>query len=197
MAILKKDFSRRGSRLRKIALAAFLLIIAATLQLVLGSPVWANMTYNFSDSAIAITGSVTFDTNAAGTYQGTSNIYAWQLSWSWALGTLNMQSPNNYIDSVGYTSFTFDPSGNITSWYFAATPTSAGGPPSISISANLPDESPPEYDVVFTSGTGGYAAQYGGEVAGAWTAVPAPASILLLGSGLLGLAGLQRKFKKS
>jgi len=173
----------------KMILPVFFLIIVVAIQLASCAPVRADVTYDYSGPG-PISGYVTFTTNVPGTYQGVSDIVAWQLSWTWSGGTLTLYPPppSGFIYSVGYTEFTFGPTGNITSWNFSATQTDAGGAPSISISANLPDESPPEYDVVFTSNTGGYAYQYGGPVLGVWTAVPAPCSILLLGSSLLGLA---------
>jgi len=181
-----------------VTVSAWILTMVLALQLMGGTPARADVIYNYASPALTegwftcnIVGSVTFSSVPLNSMVSGSAaiglISSWWFDAITSSGTLALSSSSgNFIESGGFTSFSFDSSGNITSWDLLVSLTSNGEAPNISISANQQGESPPEYDIVWI---GTYWSGYSGGVQpDEWTAVPAPASILLLGSSLLGLA---------
>ena len=142
-------------------------------------------------------------------------------SWSWDSGnappTYSFTDGQHVITNAGYNSGTngtllevgTDAQGHITSWWIDVSTAGYSGPPYPSATFFFHGVTPDQgTGHTFTEGFAGlgqhgyYASTADGQQ-GSWTGggappvtTPEPSTMLLLGSGLIGLAGLRRKFKK-
>jgi len=206
----EKKSRRYGPRVQKMARLVLLLIAVLPIQLAVGSPARADVTYlfttpEFSTSYVPsqytnIYGYVTFYASAladgeAGATVGPSGISSWQLSSGPTSAPATVSSSSGVIYSA--CSFTFDSSGDLTSWDFGVAAALSSAPPDMSIDYNPSNPYPQEYDYLYLGGNIDWAA-YGGSEGTVWTIVPAPAGILLFGTGLLGLAAarLRKRWRK-
>jgi hypothetical protein len=187
---------------RRSGRAALLIMLVVTiLYASVVEPARADVTYYYDGPAFnegwagpafpSLTGSVTFETVPPGeTVYGGPDVKAWTLS----CGPVNL-GPANGLNLTA--TFTFDASGKIVDWIFGAWGAHLAGffPNYPALDTYYwPPTDPGQYDSILTGPYGyesWYATPAGVPAAGYWTAVPAPCSILLLGSGLLGLAAVR------
>ena len=187
--------------MKKIACSLAFIISAFVLQLAAGSPAQANITYdyvgnpftNIGDANLGtnITASVTFDSVVTNNFTGT--VGAGDLV-SWSITSANSVGPVTYTTGQAplwnTTSFTFS-NGLITQWYFYP------GNFNSFFLFTAANSSEKQDFIILSFGANIVLENSISNNPGTWTALPVPISstMLLLGSGLVGLAAFRRKLR--